>query len=177
MNYFGEPINFVFSQDLNGNTAKGAGDLIHTNHVDFSHFKWLTLGDIVIMGYKTYMTLDKPLEGRMNVVYSELPLSTCELREGFISHQDSWEKIEERIQEGSCVYCIGGVQTFESLMKYLNSIPEEMYVTTYFTRVEDGNCPALFLDDIKHLYKKEVIVLDYEEGLEIACYKLNSQDV
>ncbi len=176
MNYFGKPIQFIFSKDLNDNTAKGAGDLVYSHPIDFKHFKEVTMGNVVIMGYKTYMTLDKPLEGRLNVVYSELPLSTRELREGFISHQDSWEIIENEIVNlGADVFCIGGVQTFESLMRYLNSIPEVMYVTTYEMQAEDGNCPATFLDDIAHLYSMTVIHLDNE--LDIVRYSLDSHKV
>lgn len=176
MNYFGRPIQFIFSRDLNGNTAKGAGDLIDTHHEDMAYFRYRTKGNVVIMGYKTYMTLDKPLEGRLNVVYSELPLKSNELREGFISHQDSVKEIRRWILEKDAdVYCIGGVQTFESMMKHLNSIPEIMYVTTYCKRVEDGNCPATFLEDIKHLYSYQVLY--YDGKLEILAYFLNSDDV
>jgi dihydrofolate reductase len=173
MNYFGEPIQFIFSQDLNGNTAKGAGELVHTNPKDFLHFKTRTKGNIVIMGYKTYITLDKPLSDRINVVYSELPLKSGELRSGFLSLQDSAEVLRRCVEEvGMEVFCIGGVQTFESMMKHLNSLPQVMFVTTHMTRAEDGNCPATFLQEIEHRYNKVCILRDFEEGVEINVYNL-----
>ncbi len=176
MNYFGAPIQFIFSKDLNRNTAKGAGDLIHTNTIDFDHFKRTTKDSVVIMGYKTYMTLDKPLPDRINVVYSELPLRSGELRSGFLSIQDSHEVLQREIELFEReVFCIGGVQTFESMMRYLNSIPEVMWVTTYFMKVEDGNCPADFFYEIQHLYKEHVIF--HSEDMNITMYMLHSDDV
>lgn len=174
MNYFGRPIKFIFSRDLNGNTAKGAGDLIDTHHEDMAHFRNRTKGNVVIMGYKTYITLDEPLKGRLNVVYSELPLKTSELRKGFYSHQDSVELIQDYILENDAfVYCIGGVQTFDSFMKHTNSMPQEMYVTTYCKRVEDGNCPATFFPEIKKHYDK--VILFYDGKLEIIAYFLKKK--
>lgn len=175
MNYFGREIHFIFSKDLNGNTAKGAGDLVHVNRHDMNWFRTTTLGCVVIMGYKTYMTLDKPLEGRLNVVYSELPLSTRELREGFKSHQDSYEEIQDFIERGAHVFCIGGVQTFKSLMKHLNSMPEQMLITTHKVRAEDGNCPADFLDEILHLYQQHEVI-DHDD-FRIDQYWLGSDEV
>lgn len=176
MNYFGIPIQFIFSQDLEGNTAKGAGDLVHTHHMDFYHFKMMTKESIVIMGYKTYMTLDKPLVNRINVVYSELPLRSGDLRSGFLSLQDSAEVLQQMIEkEHKRVLCIGGVQTFESMMKALNSMPIRMYVTTHQVRAEDGNCPASFLKEIGHLYSKTTMYQTDEVLIE--CYDLGLDDL
>lgn len=154
MNYFGRPIKFIFSKDLDGNTTKGAFDLIDTHPNDMDFFKRITMNDVVLMGYATYMTLEKPLPGRINVVFSEQPLATRDLRPGFFSHQESYNLIEHYLEEDEnrIVWCIGGVNTFEALIRITQSYPSEMMVTTYKKIVEDGNRPATFLQDLLFTY-------------------------
>lgn len=43
-------------------------DLIYTYKEDMKHFVETTKGHIVIMGSETYLSLKKPLEGRLNIV-------------------------------------------------------------------------------------------------------------
>ncbi len=150
MNYFGRPIKFIFSKDLHGNTTKGAFDLIATHPSDMDFFKRTTMNHVVLMGYATYMTLEKPLPGRLNVVFSEQDLDNTDLREGFHSLQFSHELIRDFLDfdQDRIVWCIGGVNTFEALIRITQSYPSEMMITTYKTIVEDGNRPASFLGEL-----------------------------
>lgn len=176
MNYFGRPIKFIFSKDLEGNTTKGAFDLIVSHPADMEHFKLSTMNHVVLMGYATYMTLDKPLKGRVNVVFSEQPLQTKELRHGFYSLQDSYGIIETylRADEDRIVWCIGGVNTFEALIRITQSYPSEMLVTTYKQVVEDGNRPATFLKDLLFTYDWEVNIVHIGEhpDFNISMWKI-----
>lgn len=161
MNYFGRPIKFIFSKDLDGNTTKGAFDLIATHPNDMDFFKRTTTNHVVLMGYATYMTLEKPLPGRLNVVFSEQPLATKDLRKGFHSHSDSYELVSDFLDchQDRIVWCIGGVNTFEALIRLTHSYPSEMMVTTYKKVVEDGNRPATFLQDLLFTYDWEANIV------------------
>ncbi len=45
---------------------------------DLQHFKKLTTGNIIVMGYNTYLSLGKALPNRRNVVLSKIPLEGVE---------------------------------------------------------------------------------------------------
>jgi dihydrofolate reductase len=52
----------------NGVIGKANGEMPWHIKEEFQHFKQTTLGSAVIMGRKTFGTLDKPLKGRENII-------------------------------------------------------------------------------------------------------------
>ena len=69
-------LNAIFARGLNGEFSLSDGSLPWKNvpelsedaKNDMTHFKKVTMGGIVIMGFNTYRTFKKPLPERINVV-------------------------------------------------------------------------------------------------------------
>ena len=69
-------LNGIFARGLNGEFSLSDGNLPWKNvpelsedaKNDMAHFKNMTMGGIVIMGFNTYRTFMKPLPERINVV-------------------------------------------------------------------------------------------------------------
>ncbi len=45
---------------------------------DLQHFKKITSGHIVVMGYNTFLSIGKPLPNRRNIILSQLPVEGVE---------------------------------------------------------------------------------------------------
>jgi dihydrofolate reductase len=45
---------------------------------DFKHFKEVTTGHIIVMGYNTRLSIGKPLPNRRNIVLSKDPIDSME---------------------------------------------------------------------------------------------------
>lgn len=74
-------LNCIFARSINGKMFGNDGNLpwrcepfksdpeiSEFSKKDMAHFRQVTSGNIVIMGYNTYLTFAKPLEGRWNIV-------------------------------------------------------------------------------------------------------------
>jgi dihydrofolate reductase len=48
---------------------------------DLQHFKKVTTGHIVVMGYNTYLSIGRPLPNRRNIVLSKSPVEGIETYE------------------------------------------------------------------------------------------------
>lgn len=80
---------------------------------DLKNFKAITMGQVVIMGRKTYESLPKALEGRISIVISSHPIICHGDDDVHIAHS-----VEEAIDIGSrfgtdWIYFIGGAKIYE----------------------------------------------------------------
>ncbi len=132
---------------------------------DLKHFRAVTMGKPIIMGHKTYLSIGRPLPGRLNVVLSHdrnLSLAGCEvlhcLQDVLVFSQDYEE----------CVV-IGGASVYEMLLEkvermYLTQIHATFVGDTYFPDyelvqwrvLERLDCQA----DAKNAYPYSFIVLE-----------------
>lgn len=109
---------------------------------DLQRFRKLTMGRPVIMGYRTLMSIGRPLAGRGNIVLtrkaSEAPFpgvvlvhSPAEaLREAarqIDANEAAWDRDE--------VYVIGGVMVYEAFLPYYRGL----HLTTIRTLIEDAD--------------------------------------
>jgi len=76
---------------------------------DMERFKRLTLGHVVLMGRRTYETLDEPLINRRNVVITSRPIEGVET---YPMIADALRALEA----AGDVYVIGGGQVFAELL-------------------------------------------------------------
>ncbi|MDP3561137.1 MAG: dihydrofolate reductase [Legionellaceae bacterium] len=60
-------ISLIVAMDENGGIGHKNQLLCHLPE-DLKHFKKLTLGKPIIMGYKTFQSIGRPLPGRLNIV-------------------------------------------------------------------------------------------------------------
>lgn len=103
---------------------------------DMQHFKSMTLGYSVIMGRKTYESLGKPLQGRLNIVLSQtLPLKM----KGIQVARDINEAL--RISQGISAFIIGGEEIFNQTLHlcnriFLTEVQMECEGDTYFPELD-----------------------------------------
>jgi len=101
---------------------------------DLQHFKKITLGHPIIMGYNTYKSIGRPLPGRLNIVLSPDDVKTegCTLA----------KSIEEAIGVASKkdqkeIFFIGGGMVYKTAIEfadrlYLTVVGEEPEADTFF---------------------------------------------
>lgn len=111
------------------------GKLLYNIKADMQHFKDLTLGNVVIMGRKTFESIGKPLLSRDNIVVTSKDLNI----EGVHcarSLQDAYRLAETL--DGIKVFVIGGGQLYAEALQYTDTLDlTHIYATapnadTYF---------------------------------------------
>ena len=99
---------------------------------DFKYFKNKTWGTVVIMGRKTFQSLEKPLPGRTNIVITR---QEGWKSEGVIVSNSLQDAIEKAFQtDNKEIFIIGGGELFHQSLSIVNRI--------YLTRVHaivEGN--------------------------------------
>lgn len=105
-------LNFIWAEDLNG-TIGYQGTMPWHCHEDMVHFRQLTNGFPVIMGYKTFVSMGKrALPHRYNYV-----LTHRHLQQTNIHPLASIDEAQKAIQQSATdVFVIGGVSVFEQLL-------------------------------------------------------------
>lgn len=95
--------------------------------IDLKRFQETTMGHVVVMGYKTFVSLGKPLSGRRNIILTSQPekLSRFDGDIGVAENIDSIIKISKRRQ----TFIIGGENIYHQFIE----LPETR--TMYITRI------------------------------------------
>ncbi|MGB3780719.1 MAG: dihydrofolate reductase [Tunicatimonas sp.] len=114
-------------------------DLVWHMPADLKYFKETTTGHFVVMGRKTYESVNKPLPGRLNIIVTRQP---DYYREGCIVVHD----VEEAFQLGEKngqeeLFVLGGAQIYELTLPqvdriYLTEIKAEFEGDTYFPEID-----------------------------------------
>nr|DAG97891.1 MAG TPA: Dihydrofolate reductase [Ackermannviridae sp.] len=113
-------VKFIASVDKNfavGNDGK----LLFRIREDMNLFREMTMGNIVIMGRKTYEEIGKPLEGRLNIVLSRDDISiegvhvfkSMEMLKAFCESSENRQKD---------VFVIGGAEMWNLFRRYVSQI-------------------------------------------------------
>jgi dihydrofolate reductase len=127
---------------------------------DLKRFKELTLGNVVVMGYNTYMSLGKPLAGRINIVITSRGKSADEL---------SWpeevhvvDSVEAALALGKSfntewVYIVGGGKLYDETFAYcskieLTQVAGEYHCDTFVkhSRLADKDWHFTVLGSVNH---------------------------
>ena len=101
------------------NKAIGNGNkLIYRIANDMQHFKELTLGNVVIMGRRTYESIGKPLNCRNNIIVTshELPGNDYDNLWAVRSLEEAYELAEDL--DGEKIFVIGGAQLYAAALPY-----------------------------------------------------------
>ena len=111
------------------------GDLIWHNSRDLKHFKKITSGHTVIMGYKTYLSLpgQRALPNRRNIILSSRLENTPEGFELVSSIPQALEMVKDEEE----VFIMGGGMVYEQFLPladrlYLTRIGKCFEADTYF---------------------------------------------
>ncbi len=137
------------------NNALGkANQLLWQMPADMKHFREKTTGHTVIMGWKTFESIGRPLPNRHNIVITKDPSSAPEgitavtsLNEALqIAALEQGSKFEENQDEVE-VFVIGGGYTYAEALPKANKL--------YITLVDDAPEADTFFPEIKESEWKE----------------------
>ncbi len=134
----------IVAVDRNGAIGKDGGLPWHYS-ADLRFFKEQTTGHACVMGYKTWLTLKRPLPGRLNVVLTRR--AQAEPRESVVWLSDEQSVLSLKDYLKCDLYVIGGAQVFGAFLKEI----ERWVVTEVPLSVEgaDTFMPAGFLEGFR----------------------------
>ena len=133
---------------------------------DMKFFKEMTIGNAVVMGRRTWLTLKKPLPDRQNIVLSR---DQNLANESLIVMSDVESVLDfARKQEGH-LFVMGGAKVYESFLPHI----QRWIVTDVPLAVEgaDTFMPSNFLDGFD-LYELRQL----DEGLRVKFYERKLQN-
>ena len=129
---------------------------------DMKFFKQMTIGNAVVMGRRTWLTLKGPLKDRRNIVLSRDPSLPSQDSLTVLSGVDSVLDLIRNQEEQ--LFVIGGAQVYESFLPHV----ERWIVTEVPLAIEgaDTFMPANFLDGFE-MYELRQLA----EGLRVKFYE------
>ena len=138
---------------------------------DMAHFKNITTDNVVIMGRKTYESIDKTLPNRVNIVLSR----NMKSNEDFYTF-DSIEKAIEWSKENypqKEIFIIGGASVYDKALK--DDIVDKLYMTKIKQTVEDADA---FFPEIDYKRKWSITSVErfFENGIEFFTYEAEKKD-
>jgi dihydrofolate reductase len=148
------------------NLAIGKGGTLPWHYsADMKFFKATTIGNAVVMGRRTWLTLKGPLKERQNIVLSRDP--NLRLPDSAVAMRDVASVLELVGEEDIHLLVIGGAQVYESFMPHI----DRWIVTEVPLAVEgaDTFMPANFLDGFEMFELRQL-----DEGLRVKFYELKS---
>ena len=151
----------IVAVDRNGAIGK-AGTLPWHYSADLRFFKKQTVGHACVMGWRTWLSLKKPLKDRLNIVLSRS--SEIEPQESVIQLRDRPSVLSLRAYLNCDLFIIGGEQVFRA---FQNDI-EKWIVTEVPLEVEgaDTFIPKDYLQGFS-----PVDSLALEENLRVTFYE------
>ena len=154
-------ITAIVAVDRNGAIGKG-GRLPWHYPADLKFFKEQTLGNALVMGYRTWLTLKKPLPGRLNVVLTRR--AEVEPRESVVWLRDKQSALSLRDYLNCELFVIGGAQIFETFGGEI----DRWLVTEVPLAVEgaDTFMPPDFLEGFRPYDSR-----DLGDGLKVTFYE------
>jgi dihydrofolate reductase len=134
----------IVAVDRNGAIGKGGGLPWHYS-ADMKFFKQQTMGNACVMGYRTWLTLRKPLPRRLNIVLTKR--AEVEPRESVVWLRDKESALALKDYLRCDLFVIGGAQVFEMFRDEI----ERWLVTEVPLAVEgtDTFMPASFLEGFR----------------------------
>ena len=139
----------IISAIADGNGIGYNGDLLWRIPSDLRHFKELTLGNIVIMGRKTYESIgSRPLKGRTNIVVTSSVIDGVHCVRTL---EDAYNLADTL--DGQKVFVIGGGQLYKSALPYTDVLD----ITRIYATPEDVD--TVFPADISEFeicFKSEI---------------------
>ncbi len=162
-------MNFIVAVDENYAIGKN-GDLIYSLPSDLAYFKKITMGKVVVMGEKTYMSLPRrPLPNRTNIV---MTLSDNEFAGATTVRSVEELKKELEKYDTNDVFVIGGASIYNLLMDYCDQ--------AYITKIRAHEPADTYINNIEKTGKwklsSESEIMS-ENGLDFSFCVFENQDV
>jgi len=148
---------------IDQNLAIGKGGRLPWHYAaDMKFFKETTMGNAVVMGRRTWLTLKGPLKDRQNIVLSRDP--SFDSQDSLIAMRDVESVLSYANQQDCDLFVIGGAKVYESLLPHIDG----WIVTEVPLAVEgaDTFLPADFLDGFEMYELRQL-----DEGLRVKFYE------
>jgi len=148
------------------NLAIGKGGRLPWHYAsDMKFFKQTTIGNAVVMGRRTWLTLEGPLKDRENIVLSRD--QNLAKQDSLIVLRDIDSVIDLVSRRDVHLFVIGGAQLYESFLPHI----ERWIVTEVPVAVEaaDTFMPANFLDGFEMYELRQL-----DDGLRVKFYERKS---
>jgi dihydrofolate reductase len=131
----------IVAVDRNGAIGKG-GKLPWHYSADMKFFKETTIGNACVMGYKTWLTLKRPLPNRLNIVLTRQ--AEIKPHDSVVVARDIELVLAMEKDLTTDLYVIGGEQVYNSFLPYI----DKWIVTEVPLSVEgaDAFVPNNYLD-------------------------------
>ena len=154
-------ITGIVAVDRNGAIGRG-GRLPWHYPADLKFFKEQTTGHACVMGYKTWVTLKRPLPGRLNIVLTRR--AEVEPRASVVWLRDKQSALSLREYLNCDLFVIGGAQIFEMFREEI----DRWLVTEVPLAVEgaDTFMPPDFLEAFRPHDTR-----DLGDGLKVTFYE------
>ena len=149
------------------NLAIGKGGKLPWHYsADMKFFKETTIGNAVVMGRRTWLTLKGPLPDRQNIVLSR---DQNLANESLIAMSNVESVLDFARQQEGHLFVIGGAKVYESFLPHI----QRWIVTEVPLAVEgaDTFMPANFLDGFE-LYELRQL----DQGLRVKFYERKLQN-
>lgn len=116
-------------------------DLLWHIAEDMKYFRRTTTGNPVVMGYRTFLSIGRPLPKRENIVISTRPWT--DVPEGVIvagSFEEAYSsaekvRVEEAHSEAKKIFIMGGGETYRKALP----TADKLYITHVHTVIEDAD--------------------------------------
>ncbi|HEX8845034.1 MAG TPA: dihydrofolate reductase [Pyrinomonadaceae bacterium] len=151
----------IVAVDRNGAIGRGGSIPWHYS-ADLKFFKRQTLGNVCVMGHRTWLSLKKPLPGRLNVVLSRR--AEIEPREEVILMRDKLSVMSLRPYLSCDLYIIGGREVYLSFQDEI-----EKWIVTEIPLAVDGADTFMPTDYLRGF--KPADSLELEENLKVTFYE------
>lgn len=150
----------------NGAIGKG-GKLPWHYSADMKFFKETTTGHAVVMGRKTWLTLKKPLKGRLNIVLSRD--GSLEPQESLVVLSDIDSVLSLNKSLSTDMFVIGGAQIYREFLPHI----EQWIITEVPLTVEgaDAFMPEDYLKGFKRTRSQKL-----DEELVVKFYERQAKD-
>lgn len=151
----------IVAVDRNGAIGKG-GTLPWHYPADLKFFKGQTTGHACVMGYRTWLSLKRPLPNRLNVVLTRR--AEVEPRESVVWLRDGQSALSLKAYLNCDLFVIGGAQVFEMFRGQI----DRWLVTEVPLAVEgaDTFMPRDFLEGFR-----PADAHDLGDGLKVTVYE------
>lgn len=141
-------IRMIAACDLNRTIGKD-NSLMWNLKSDMTYFKEMTINQIVVMGYNTYLSFGEPLRNRSNIVL-------CSQRKDLPEKVIQYHAMEDILNDFKYqnIWIIGGESVYKQFLPYA----DEIYLTVVVAALKDGDTffPEISLEEWKcvNRYKK-----------------------
>jgi len=149
----------IVAVDQNFAIGKG-GRLPWHYSADLKFFKETTIGNAVVMGRHTWLTLKGPLKDRQNIVLT----ASFDSQDSLTVMRDVESVLSDAAKQDGHLFVIGGAQVYESFQPHI-----DRWIVTEVPLAVDGAdtfMPANFLDEFEMYELRQL-----DEGLRVKFYE------